>query len=147
MVRKKLQGQVAIITGGSRGIGAAAGTLLAAAGAAVVLTARNEQQVEATAARLRDQGARAIGVPADVADPGQVEEVVEAALDQFHRVDILVNNAGVIWPLEEVVETDPDEWAYSIQVNLLGPFFMTHNVLPLMVDQQYGRILNISSGL
>ncbi len=147
MVRKKLQGQVAIITGGSRGIGAAAGALLAEAGAAVVLTARNEQQVESTAARLREQGAQAIGVPADVADPGQVEEVVEAALDQFHRVDILVNNAGVIWPLEEVAETDPDEWAYSIQVNLLGPFFMTHNVLPLMIDQQYGRILNISSGL
>lgn len=147
MARKKLQGQVAIITGGSRGIGAAAAALLAEAGAALVLTARNAEQVEAAAARLRGQGARAIGVAADVADPEQVEEVVESALDQFNRVDILVNNAGVIWPLEEVAETDADEWAYTIQVNLLGPFFMARNVLPLMLDQRYGRILNISSGL
>ncbi len=147
MARKKLQGQVAIITGGSRGIGAAAAELLAQAGAAVVLTARNEEQVEAAAARLRSQGARAIGVPADVADLEQVEEVVESALDQFSRIDILVNNAAVIWPLEEVADTDADEWAYSLQINLLGPFFVARNVLPVMIDQHYGRILNITSGL
>lgn len=147
MARKKLQGQVAIITGGSRGIGAAAATLLVQAGASVVLTARSADQVEAVAAQLRSQGGRAIAVPADVADPEQVEEVVESALDQFSRVDILVNNAAVIWPLEEIAETDADEWAYSIQVNLLGPFFVARNVLPVMIDQRYGRILNISSGL
>jgi 3-oxoacyl-[acyl-carrier protein] reductase len=147
MARKKLQGQVAIVTGGSRGIGAAAAALLVESGAAVVLTARSPEQVEATAAHLRSQGARAIGVAADVADPEQVEEVVESALDQFNRVDILINNAGVIWPLEEVAETDADEWAYTIQVNLLGPFYMTRNVLPVMLDQRYGRILHISSGL
>lgn len=147
MARKKLQGQVAIVTGGSRGIGAAAAALLAEAGAAVVLTARSAEQVEAAAAHLRSQGARAIGVAADVADPEQVEEVVESALDQFNRVDILINNAGVIWPLEEVAETDADEWAYAIQVNLLGPFYMARNVLPVMLEQHYGRILHISSGL
>lgn len=147
MARKKLQGQVAIITGGSRGIGAAAAALLAEAGAAVVLTARTEDQVEATAAGLRSQGARAIAVAADVADLEQVEEVVESALDQFGRVDILINNAGVIWPLEEVAETDADEWTYALQVNLLGPFYMVRNVVPVMIDQHYGRILNISSGL
>lgn len=147
MARKKLQGQVAIITGGSRGIGAAAAALLAEAGAAVVLTARTADQVEATAAGLRSQGARAIAVTADVADLEQVEEVVESALDQFGRIDILINNAGVIWPLEEVTETDADEWTYALQVNLLGPFYMARNVLPVMIDQHYGRILNISSGL
>jgi len=146
MARKKLQGQVAIVTGGGRGIGAAVAEQLAQAGAAVVVTARSEDQVEAVVARLREQGARAIGVPTDVADPEQVEEVAESALDQFNRVDILINNAGVIWPLEEVADTDADEWAYNIHVNLLGPFYLTRTVLPVMIDQRYGRIVNISSG-
>jgi len=146
MARKKLQGQVAIVTGGGRGIGAAVAEQLAQAGAAVVVAARSEDQVEAVVARLREQGARAIGVPTDVADPEQVEEVAESALDQFNRVDILINNAGVIWPLEEVADTDADEWAYNIHVNLLGPFYLTRTVLPVMIDQRYGRIVNISSG-
>jgi NAD(P)-dependent dehydrogenase (short-subunit alcohol dehydrogenase family) len=146
MAGKKLQGQVAIVTGASRGIGVAAAARLAEAGAALVLTARGAEQVEDVAARLRAKGARAIAVPGDVADPEQVEEVVESALAQFNRVDILINNAGVAWPLEELAETDPDEWTYAIQVNLLGPFYLARNALPVMLDQRYGRILNISSG-
>lgn len=147
MASKKLQGQVAIVTGGGRGIGAIAAQRLAAAGAAVVITARSEDQVEATAAHLRAAGGRAIGVPADVSDPEQVEEVVESALDQFNRVDILVNNAGLIWPLEEVVDADAEEWAYNIHVNLVGPFYFCRSVLPLLLDQGYGRIVNVSSGV
>jgi NAD(P)-dependent dehydrogenase (short-subunit alcohol dehydrogenase family) len=146
MAGKKLQGQVAIVTGAGRGIGAASARRLAAAGAAVVLAARSEEEVEAVAAKLRKQGGRAIAVAADVSDLAGVEEIVESALEQFDRVDILVNNAAVIWPLEEVVDVDPDEWAYNTMINLVGPFFMVRNVLPIMVDQGYGRILNISSG-
>lgn len=146
MARKKLQGQVAIVTGGSRGIGAATALQLAAMGAACVVVARSADQVEAVAARVRGEGGQAIGIAGDVADPEQVEEIVESALDQFGRVDILVNNAAVVWPFEELAETDPDEWAYSLNVNLLGPFYLTHNVLPLMLDQQHGRIINVSSG-
>ncbi|RME65814.1 MAG: SDR family oxidoreductase [Caldilineae bacterium] len=145
-MRRKLQGQVAIITGAGRGIGAAAARLLAQAGAAVVLTARSEQEIEAVAQAIRQENGQAIAVPADVSDYAQIEEVVEAALDQFGRVDILVNNAGIVWPLEEAAEVDPDEWAYNIHVNLVGPFNMARNVLPVMVDQGYGRILNITSG-
>jgi 3-oxoacyl-[acyl-carrier protein] reductase len=146
MARKKLQGQVAIVTGGGRGIGRAVTEQLAALGAAVVVTARSAEQVEAVAAALRAEGAKAIGVPGDVADPEQVEEITEAALDQFGRIDILVNNAAVIWPVEEVADTDADEWTYNIQVNLLGPFYLTRNVLPVMIEQQYGHIVNVSSG-
>ena len=145
MIRRKLQGQVAIISGASRGIGAAAARLLAEAGAAVVLTARSADQVEAVAQSVRDQGGRAIAVPADVSGPEMLEEVVESALDQFERIDILVNSAGIIWPLDEAVDADVDEWAYNVHVNLIGPFCLTHNVLPIMVDQGYGRILNITS--
>jgi NAD(P)-dependent dehydrogenase (short-subunit alcohol dehydrogenase family) len=146
MAGKKLQGQVAIVTGAGRGIGAAAAQRLAAVGASVVLAARSENEVEAVAAQLRQKGARAIAVAADVSDLDGVEEIVESALEQFDRIDILVNSAGVIWPLEEIAETDPEEWAYNIMINLVGPFFMVRNVLPIMKDQGYGRILNISSG-
>lgn len=143
---RKLQGQVAIITGGGRGIGAAAGNLLSAAGATVVLTARSEDQIEAVARQIRGNGARAIAVPCDVANNDEIEEVVEAALTQFDRIDILVNNAGIVWPVEQIYEADPEEWAYNIHCNLVGPFQMTRNVLPVMIDQRYGRILNVSSG-
>lgn len=146
IVSKKLQGQVAIVTGAGRGLGTAAAVLLAQAGAAVVCAARSVEQVEAVAAQITKDGGRAIGVAADVSDTLQVEEVVESALDQFGRVDLLLNNAAVVWPIEEVSEADPDEWAYNVHVNLVGPFAMARNVLPLMMAQKNGRILNISSG-
>jgi len=147
MARKKFQGQVAIITGGSRGLGLATAELFAQAGAAVVLTARNEGQVAAEAARLSQSGAQVIGIPADMADLEQVAKVVDMTLDRFRRVDILVNNAATVWPVDEVVEADPEEWAYGIHVNLVGPFYMAHCVLPTMLEQKSGRIINVSSGL
>ena len=143
---RKLQGQAAIITGGGRGIGAAAGRLLAAAGAAVVLSARSDDQIEGVAREIRADGGRAVAVSCDVTDPDQVEEVVEAALTQYDRVDILVNNAGIIWPVEQSAEADPEEWAYNIHCNLVGPFQTMRNVLPVMIDRGYGRIVNVSSG-
>lgn len=145
MAGKKLQGQAAIVTGGGRGIGAAAGRLLAQAGAGVVLVARTEEEIEAIASSLREEGMRAIAVTADVSDAQQVEEVVESSIEQFGRVDLLVNNAAVIYPLDQIAFIDPDEWAYNIHVNLVGPFQMIRNVLPLMIDQQYGRIVNVTS--
>lgn len=145
MAGKKLQGQVAIVTGAGRGIGAAAARRLAAAGAMVVLAARSADEIEAVAAELRHAKRQAIAVAGDITDPDVVEEVVESALDQFNRVDILVNNAGVIWPLEEVAEVDAEEWTYNIFTNLIAPLYMTRSVLPLMIDQGYGRIVNVSS--
>jgi 3-oxoacyl-[acyl-carrier protein] reductase len=145
--KKKLQGQVAIITGSSRGLGLAAAEWLASAGAALVLAARSEEQVVAAAKGLQASGARAWGIPTDVSDSEQVEELVNTALQKFGRVDILVNNAAVVWPIDEVGEADPDEWAYNIHVNLVGPFYLLHHLLPVMVEQRYGRIVNVSSGL
>lgn len=145
-IPKKLQGQVAIVTGGGRGIGAATAFQLAKSGAAIVLAARSREQIEQVAAEIVKDGGRAIAVEADVSDPMQVEEVVESALDQFNRVDMLLNNAGIIWPVEEAVDADPDEWAYNIHVNLVAPFYLIRNVLPIMQAQKSGRILNIGSG-
>lgn len=146
MRHTELQGQVAIVTGASRGIGKAVAEQLAAAGASVVLTARNQEQVESVAAALRQKGATAVGIPADVSDPAQVENVTKLALDHYGRVDILINNAAVVWPVAEVINTDAEAWAYSIQVNLLGPFYLARKVLPVMVSRHFGRIVNISSG-
>lgn len=143
---KKLQGQVAIITGGGRGIGATTADLLARAGASIVVTARSEEEIEAVAEKIRRGGGKAVAVVGDVGDAEAVEEIVESALTQYDRVDILINNAAVVWPLEEAAYADVDEWAYNIHVNLVGAYMMARNVLPVMIDQGYGRILNITSG-
>jgi NAD(P)-dependent dehydrogenase (short-subunit alcohol dehydrogenase family) len=145
--RKKLQGQVAIISGASRGLGLAAAALLVQAGAAVVLLARSEEQVVGEANRLAQGGGRTLGIAADVSDLEQVENAVERTLSQWGRVDILVNNAALVWPIDEVGAVDPDEWAYNIHVNLVGPFYLAHAVLPGMIEQGHGRIVNVSSGL
>lgn len=145
-VPRKLQGQVAIITGGGRGIGAASALLLAQAGASIVLSARSEEEIEAVAEQIRRNGGKALAVTGDVSDVEQVEEIVESALTEYDRVDILVNNAGIIWPVDEAAYADADEWTYNIHVNLVGPYLMARNVLPLMIEQGSGRILNITSG-
>ena len=146
MVGKKLQGQVAIITGASRGIGAATAAVLGKAGASLVLVARDDLLLESVAQELRGQGCRVEVAAADVSDPESLELVMDVTMEHFRRVDILVNNAGVIWPIDEVVDADLDEWAYNIHVNLVGPFYLARTVLPLMLHQNYGRILNVSSG-
>lgn len=145
MAGKKLQGQVAIITGAGRGIGAATARLLARAGASVVLVARGSEEIDVVATEITAEGGTAIAVPADVSDAQAVEEVVESTIEQFGRVDILVNNAAVIWPLDPVAWADPDEWAYAIHTNLVGPLYMVRNVLPLLIDQGYGRVVNVTS--
>ncbi len=145
-IARKLQGQVAIITGGGRGIGAVTAALLARAGASVVLSARSGEEIDAVAAQIQREGGKALAVAGDISDAEQVEEVVETALTQYDRVDILVNNAGIIWPIEEAAYADADEWIYNIHVNLIAPYVMARNVLPVMLDQGYGRILNITSG-
>lgn len=146
-VKKKLQGQVAIVTGGSRGLGLAASEWLVQAGAAVTMVARSEEQVLAEAKRLGKGTGRAWGLAADVSDSAQMEEAVATTVERFGRLDIIVNNAGLIWPIDEVGEADPDEWAYNIHVNLVGPFNVIHAALPTMIEQKYGRIVNVSSGL
>lgn len=143
---RKLQGQVALVTGSGRGIGAAAAELLAQAGASLVLTARSEEEIDGVARRIRKAGGKAIAVPCDVSDFEQIEEVIDAALTEYNRLDILVNNAALVWPVEEVADSDPDEWAYNIHVNLVGPYNLVRHVLPVMAAQGYGRILNITSG-
>ncbi|MCB0047162.1 MAG: SDR family oxidoreductase [Caldilineaceae bacterium] len=137
---------MALITGASRGIGSATARRLAAAGASVALTARDEDALLDVADAIRHAGGRALTVAADVSDPETLEPLIEETLERFQRIDILINNAGVLWPLDETADADLDEWAYNVHVNLVGPFYLIRTVLPLMQAQNYGRILNISSG-
>ncbi|MGG7565318.1 SDR family NAD(P)-dependent oxidoreductase [Rhodovulum sp. DZ06] len=139
-----LTGKVALITGASRGIGAAAAWSLAEAGASVVLTARSAPEIEALAAELRAAGYAALAVPCDVSDYAAVEAAVKATTATFGRLDILLNNAGLIDPIARLVDSDPAGWTRVIDVNVNGVYHGIRAAAPAMVDG--GIVINISSG-
>lgn len=142
---ERLEGQVAIITGGSRGIGLAIGKALAAHGVAVALVARSRDDVQAAAKSIQMAGFRAIGLSADVTDPRAVDSMVTETVRQFGPVDLLVNNAGRVTALGPIWEVDPDAWWLDVTTNLRGTFLSTHAVLPTMIARHRGRIVNVVS--
>jgi len=144
--RSELDGQVALVTGGGRGLGRAFALALAAQGAAVAVTARSADQLGETLRLIEGSGGRAIAIPGDVSDKGAVQSAVSATEEQLGPVDLLVNNAGVSGHNGPAWEVDSDEWKRVIEVNLFGPFLYTRAVLPGMVARRHGRIINISSG-
>jgi NAD(P)-dependent dehydrogenase (short-subunit alcohol dehydrogenase family) len=140
-----LAGKVTVITGGGRGIGRAIALKFAGEGAAVVVAARTESEIEAVAKEIRDAGGRALGLPADVAEENHCERLISASVAQFGHVDILVNNAGEYGPVKPVEEITPPEWDRVIAVHLRGAYLLTRLVLPGMYSRGSGVILNISS--
>ncbi|MEP3344942.1 MAG: SDR family oxidoreductase [Litoreibacter sp.] len=138
-----LTGKTALITGASRGIGADTARVMAVAGAHVVLLARSARDMEVLAAEI---GARAIVCNCDVSNYEDWTRAVTTALEQTGRIDILVNNAGLIDPIARLEDSDPEEWGKLIDVNLKGVYYGVRAVLPTMLDQGKGTILNISSG-
>ncbi len=143
----RLSDRVAIVTGGGRGIGRATALLLAQEGAHVAVLARSEDQVRAVVQEIGAQGLpRALPLSVDVSQWDQVQEAVTRVLEAFGRVDILINNAGIIQPVAPASRVDPQAWAYNIDINLKGAFFMARAVLPHMVEQKRGVIVNVSSG-
>ena len=141
-----LTGQAAIVTGASRGIGAATARALAEAGASVVLAARAMDEIEAVARGIRQDGGKTETVRCDVSRWPDVEHAVEACLGRFGRVDILVNNAGVIDPIGHLADSDPAAWGHATDVNFKGVYHGLRAVLPLMKAQGSGTVVNISSG-
>ncbi len=143
-----LSGQVALITGGNRGIGKAIAQVLAQAGVKLALVARTADLLEAVAEKLRQSHPAGhdtvLALPADVADETQVNRVVQQTVDAWGRVDILVNNAGLI-SFGPVTEIDPTDWERIIRANLTGAYLCSRAVAPLMERQNYGRIINIAS--
>jgi 3-oxoacyl-[acyl-carrier protein] reductase len=145
MPNDDLTGQVAIVTGASRGLGRAFAVALAQAGAAVAVTGRTESDVNETERLVEAAGAKALAFVTDVANPTDVAEVVRSTEAQLGAVDILVNNAGAA-PTEIVPwEADPDEWWQVFETNVRGAFLYTRTVLPGMVARKSGRIINIVS--
>jgi 3-oxoacyl-[acyl-carrier protein] reductase len=141
----RLQGRVALVTGGSRGIGAAAARALAAAGAAVAVCARNGEAAAATAAAIGAEGGQAFGMAADVSRAADAERVVVACTERFGRLDILVNNAGITRDGLAMRMKDED-WSDVLAVNLNGPFYCARAALRSILKQkQSGRIINIGS--
>ena len=135
--------QVVLITGASRGIGAATAREFARHGAKVVLVARNGEAIAALAAEIGD---RALAIPCDVSDSSAVRGAVERAVKTFGRLDVLIGNAGAIDPIGQLSDTDPDAWGALIDTNLKGVFHGMHAALPVMVKQGGGTIITVSSG-
>lgn len=142
----ELEGRVAVVTGGGRGIGAAIAQALAAAGASVVVTARTLPACEAVAAGIRQAGGKAEALACDVSQPASVGALVAGTGSAFGPVDILVNNAGVIQPIGQLADCDAESWLDNVRINLGGPFLVARAVLPSMVERGRGTIVNISSG-
>jgi 3-oxoacyl-[acyl-carrier protein] reductase len=140
----KLQGRVALVTGGGRGIGRVTALALAREGAAVAVAARSLDQIEETARQIRGQGGRAVAVQADIRLADQVRRVVETTVQELGPIDILVNNAGVA-RFAPVIEAKPDDWRAMLEVNLFGPLYCTQAVLPSMIERKRGWIINIAS--
>jgi 3-oxoacyl-[acyl-carrier protein] reductase len=142
-----LTGKVALITGAGRGFGAATARKFAASGADLILNYRQSAaEAEALAEEARALGRRAITIKADVGSTEEVDAMVAQVLEQFGRIDILINNAGVM-KVKSFVETTEDEWAWEMNTNIVGPMRVTRAVVPAMIEQKYGKIVNLSSQL
>ena len=139
----KLDGKTMMVTGASRGIGAAAARVFAEAGANVCLLARSREEIADIAGEI---GKSALAIPCDVSRYWEMEAAVRASIDTFGRLDILINNAGVIDPIANLSEADPDAWGQLIDINVKGVFHGMRAALPSMITQGAGTILTISSG-
>lgn len=137
--------QVALITGGGRGLGRAFAQALTAAGAKVAITARTQSQLNETVTLIEAAGGTAIAFTVDVTDRPAMEHVIREVEEKLGPIDRLVNNAAVLTPLGYDWEVDLDEWWRTMEINVRGPFLCTQLVLPHMMTRRRGRIVNISS--
>jgi gluconate 5-dehydrogenase len=139
-----LTGRVAIVTGGSIGLGRQMAEALAEMGVSVVLSARKKERCEEAARELRQLGVRTLAVGCNVSDPQDVQKMVQSTLDEFGAIDILVNSAGTSWasPAEEMTLVN---WQKVIDTNLTGTFLCCQAVGKVMIGQQRGRIINVAS--
>jgi gluconate 5-dehydrogenase len=139
-----LTGRVAIVTGGSRGLGKEMAEGLAEAGAALMICARRDEWLTPTVNEFRERGFKCEGMLCDVANAEQVQQVIEKTIESYGRIDILINNAGVSWG--ERPETMPvEKWAKVIDINLTGAFLFAQAAGREMLKRGYGRIINVAS--
>ena len=141
----RLAGKVALITGGTSGIGRAAAVRMAKEGAKIVVTGRNDERGEAVVKEIEDAGGEAIYVRTDVMLADDCRNAVDRTLKRFGRIDVLFNNAGVFHP-KTVVDMTEEEWDETIDSSLKGAFLMSKYALPSMIEQGSGSIIHTSSG-
>lgn len=141
----RLEGKVAIVTGGNAGIGEAVAKRFAAEGAAVVITGRRQSELDRVISGIRHNKGKGLAVAGSVTDEAHIKEVTQRALDSLGRIDILVNNAGVGDFGKRIHETDDASWQLMLDVNLTGVFRMTRAVVSQMLKQGKGAIVNVSS--
>ncbi len=141
-----LTGKVVIVTGASRGIGAAAAMALGKAGATLMLTARDGALAGDVAQAVISAGGRATARACDVSDYAATQAMVAETLGRFGRLDALINNAGVIDPIARIEDSDPAAWARNIEINLVGAYNAIRAVIQPMVQAGGGTIVNVSSG-
>ena len=142
----ELKGKVAILTGASRGIGAAAALHLAGHGVHLALLARDLASLENIAAQARTHGVQALALACDVADAQAVARAVAQAARDLGPIDILINNAGVVEPIGALADTDAEVWARNISINIVGAYNLMRAVLPSMAGRGAGIVIDISSG-
>jgi len=139
-----LQSQIAIVTGATRGIGKAIALTLAENGVSLVINGNREQLLNELAAEIEELGQRCLVQVGDISDPAIATKIVKTAIDNFGRIDILVNNAGINMRIP-TLDMNLDDWQKVMDVNLNGTLHCCRAVLPLMIEQQYGKIVNVSS--
>jgi NAD(P)-dependent dehydrogenase (short-subunit alcohol dehydrogenase family) len=142
----RLDGQLALVTGGGRGLGRAMALALSAAGAAVAVCARTVSQLDETVNLIEERGGRALAIPADMTDRTAIEGMVARVERELGPIDLLVNNAGVAGTVGPLAQTDPDAWWDVLTINLRGPLYCSRAVLPGMIRRGHGRVINVSSG-
>lgn len=142
----KLTGKVAVVTGGSRGIGLAIARALGTEGARVAIASRTARELEEAGARLEREGIEAFAQPADVASHDDVRALVDKVLHRWGRIDVLVNNAGATGAIGRLDECDLAAWKRAIEVNLYGTMHACHAVLPHMRARGSGKIVNVAGG-
>jgi NAD(P)-dependent dehydrogenase (short-subunit alcohol dehydrogenase family) len=141
----KLEGKVAIITGGGRGIGRAIALRFAREGARTVIAARSSEELQGVAQEIQKLNQGVLAVQVDISKEADVARMVSQTLKRFDTIDILVNNAGVNLPKRNVVDLTLKEWEQVLAINLTGTFLTTKAVLPVMMERRRGKIINISS--
>ena len=141
----KLQDKVAIVTGGGRGLGRSIALAFGKEGARVVLAARTEKEIEHVAEELRALKRDVIAVKTDVTVEEEVANLVEKTLQEYGAIDILINNAGERGHIGPVCELSVEQWDYIIRANLTSAFICSKSVLPVMMENRYGKIINIAT--
>jgi len=143
----QLEGKVALVTGGGRGIGRSIAIAFAREGADIILASRSKEQIDAVAEEITGLGQRALAVPTDVTDRLEVDSMGDRVREVFGRLDILVNNAGGGIEKSSILESDPELWIKDVTVNCLSAYIVSRSLVPLMVESGGGRVINVGSGM